>query len=430
MKRSRYVISALVIVVTTSLGLLLYNQYRILKKDIEANKNMMELAIPGILSDLYDNMMFNRELRKYTNDIQGTAEFSFSSDSTLTDSLQIVLKNEVDRVLDLNYPGLEYEMVGFVSSEFGCMIHRNHRPELPKARNVLLAENHLCFCMILSTTLDIAMTYTNKKETVIGESARIIRMSFLLILIILIAFGYTIYTLRKQKKLSDLKRDFINNLTHEFKTPIFSISLAAKTLHEQTEVKASDKMNSYVDLIALESRRLQTQVDKILQMAMIDSGNLTMEPKLIDLHVLIRQVVESFSLIIAEKQGEINLHLNAENAKIVADETHFKNLIYNLIDNAQKYNNGAPLIDITTRLDGNQIEISIEDNGIGIDSSNQKLIFDQFYRAEKGDLHTVKGFGLGLSYVKRIVHFHKGSIRLSSTVGSGSIFTITIPSGK
>ncbi len=428
MKLSKYTFIILLLVVVTSLGVLLYNQYRILEQDIDTNKNVMSMAVPDILSDLYDNSMYNDELRNLVHQISGTDSFVFTNASELTDPLQLKLKTEIDKVLALNYPKLEYRVDGYTSSEYGCMIHRGDWPLQEKAKTVMAADNHLCFCMIYSKKLDIAMTYTNKDAAVLGESAAIIRSSLILIAVILGAFGYTVYTINKQKKLSDLKRDFINNLTHEFKTPIFSISLAAKSLKQKEEVQNSEKMTSYVNLIGAETKRLQTQVDKILQMALLDSGNLHLEKKTLDLHDLIRQVTDSFTMIIDEKKGKIQLNLDAKSYLVTADETHLKNVLYNLIDNAQKYTNGAPEIEISTAdTEQGGILLLVKDKGIGIDERVQKYVFDQFYRSEQGNIHTIKGFGLGLSYVKRIVEFHKGTISLKSQPGAGSEFSIFLP---
>ncbi|MEQ8626148.1 HAMP domain-containing sensor histidine kinase [Ekhidna sp.] len=428
MKINKYTLAALFIVVLSSLGVLLVIQFQILEKDIKNNQNMMGFAIPGILSDLYDNMMFNRDLDQLVRIYEGTESFQFSSDSNPTDQLQLVLKNGLDEVISLNYPDLKYQVDGFVSDEYGCMIHRGHRPELPKAQKVMEADNHMCFCMILPNTLDISMTYTNKEETVLGESANILKASFLLIAIILIAFWFTIRTIGKQKKLSDLKRDFINNLTHEFKTPIFSISLASKSLRGLEEVKKEPKADSYLNLISNETKRLQTQVDKILQMALLDSGNLTLDKKVIDLHESIQNVADGFKMIISEKKGSIKFNLNATKHQIVADETHLNNVLFNLIDNAQKYSDKNPDIEIVTEdAENNGVILTIKDHGIGMDQTTQKYVFDQFYRAQSGNVHTVKGFGLGLSYVKKIIEFHKGTISLNSEPGKGSMFKIFLP---
>lgn len=428
MKINRYKLAILFLIVLSSLGILLFMQFQIVERDIQKNQTMLESSIAGILSDLYDIMMYNTDLVKFTDSFEGTSTFEFTNDSQPTDSLQIVLKNGLDEVMSLNYPHLDYKVDGFVSNEYGCIIHRTHRSRLPRINVLKETDNHMCFCMVLDNTLDISMTYTNKEEVLIGDSAGILRASFLVIVVIVSSFWYTIYTIRKQKKLSDLKRDFINNLTHEFKTPIFSISLAAKSISEQSKNQGVEKMDNYAQLIGKESRRLQGQVDKILQMALLDSGNLNLEKKTFDLHEAIRNVAAGFAMIIEEKEGNIKLDLGATSHLVTADETHLNNVLFNLIDNAQKYTDGKPEIKITTRNTDQGILLIIKDHGIGMDVETQKFIFDQFYRAQKGNVHNVKGFGLGLSYVKRIVDLHKGIIDLKSELGQGSEFRILLPS--
>ncbi len=427
MKINQFVLAGLFIIVAGALGALLVIQFRIIDKDIATNQNMMKLAIPDILSDLYDNMMFNNDLRTFTDNFYGTDSFRFTSNSAPTDSLQLLLKKNLDEVISRNYPELHYVIDGFISHEYGCMIHRGHRPELPKARFVMEADNHMCFCMMLDNTLDISMTYTNLEETAIGNSAGLLRASFVIILLILAAFWYTIYTIRKQKRLSDLKRDFINNLTHEFKTPIFSISLAANALKSQKEVTPSPALTSYADVIMTESRRLKTQVEKILQTALLESGNINLEKNEIDLHDIVTSVAKRFDVINQENKGKITLKLEASNSKIIGDETHLNNVLFNLIDNGIKYSDNAPDITITTCDDPIGLLLTVQDRGIGIDKNTQKHIFEQFYRGQKGDVHDVKGFGLGLSYVKKIVEYHKGKVHLKSTPGEGSEFLIYLP---
>ncbi len=427
MKKSKVGLYSIISIAVLSLLALVFIQFRILQRDIENNESQMESAIPSILMDMYDNMNFNTELDGQMAKVVGTEEFSFSRDSNPTDPVQQIVKKELDRVLSLNYPSLNYVVDGFTSNEYGCLIHTHHGANLPKAKKVLAADNHLCFCVITRNTLDIAMTYSNKNATVLGESSPILLITILLMLAIIGAFLYLIRTINRQKKLSDLKRDFINNLTHEFKTPIFSISLAVESLRSSKQIIKSDKMNSYLDLIGKESSRLQGQVDKILQIAKLDSGNLTLEKKAIDLHTLIKKVVEDFKIIIDEKVGSCALNLQAEKHIVTADETHLRNVIFNLIDNAQKYSDLAPAIEVTTHDHETGVVLSIKDNGIGIKKEVQKYVFDQFYRAQRGDVHDVKGFGLGLSYVKRMVEAHKGKIGLISEPRKGSEFTITLP---
>lgn len=423
-KSTLLVISVLVI---SSLGGLISIQYGILKKDIETNGNQVAFAIPSILLDVYDDLSFNVKLDKLMFDYQGTKEFTFTKDTEPRDPIQKLIKSRLDAVLSLNYPTLNYSVDGFVSNEYGCLIHSHHGYDLPKTTKILSAENHICFCTLTPNTLDIAMNYPNKDAAVLGKSKLILTISFLLILIVIGAFAFAIYIINKQKKLSDLKKDFINNLTHEFKTPIFSISLAAKSLLKSNEVSDSKKLENYAKIIGSESNRLKNQVDKIMQMALIDSGNLTLEKKEIDLHSLIKKVADNLKMMVQDKNGSFTLNLKATKHIVSADETHLNNIIYNLLDNAQKYSVDNPVIEISTEDHKDGIALSVKDQGIGMKKEQQKFIFDQFYRAQKGDVHDVKGFGLGLSYVKSIVEAHKGKVGLKSTLNKGSEFTVYLP---
>lgn len=420
---SKTALIAAIIVVVISLSLLLNLQYQIVKRDLDTNNNQMGFAIPSILSEVYDSFVLNEEINILSRDVVGTKEFDFSKDTPTTDPLETLLKNEIDRVLSLNYPQLDYTVNGFVSSEYGCLIHTRHKPNLPKAKKVFNADNHLCFCFLTDNTLDISMTYANKEATVLSESSNIISASLVLVSIIIIAFGYTIYTINRQKKLSELKKDFINTLTHEFKTPIFSISLAAKSLQE-TDQSASDRSKSYINLIGNEAKRLQTQVDKVLQIALMESGNFSLDYKEFNLHQVIEKVIGHFKIDVQENKAEIVTDLRASKSIIVADETHISNVLFNLIDNAQKYSEGNPRIEIDTSNHENGVLIVVRDYGIGIDKESQKLVFDQFFRVQTGN---AKGFGLGLSYVKHIIDLHKGWVRLESEVGAGTIFRIFLP---
>jgi len=252
-------------------------------------------------------------------------------------------------------------------------------------------------------------------------------LSVLAILIIGGCFGYTILTIRRQKKLAEMKNDFINNMTHEFKTPIFSISLASKALRKTQGIRESSKVQKFLDLIDDENQRLKDQVNKVLQMALMDAEESRLNKQEVNIHQLIRDVADSFHLKMEEQNGSITLQLNAEKQLIKADETHLSNILHSLIDNAIKYSDKQPDIIITTRDRDNGVCFSIADNGVGMDKETQKHIFDKFYRAQSGDQHDVKGFGLGLSYVKSIVEAHQGWIKLKSKINKGSRFTIYLP---
>lgn len=276
-------------------------------------------------------------------------------------------------------------------------------------------------------TETLALHFPGEQQFLTGQIMWLLGLSVMFILILAACFGYVIVTIHRQKKLSEMKNDFINNLTHEFKTPIFSISVATKLLGKSEEVGSSPKYSSYLNLITNENKRLRAQVDKVLQMSLLDSGNLNLTRKKVDLHTLIDQVCDTFSVILEEKGGKIHKQLDAENPVLYSDETHLANVLYNLIDNGIKYTADKPEITIATSDADEGLCLRVKDNGIGIDREAQKHIFDKFYRAQTGDVHDVKGFGLGLSYVKRIVDAHRGLINLNSNKNDGTEFTITLP---
>lgn len=275
--------------------------------------------------------------------------------------------------------------------------------------------------------LHLALFFPDQDAYVFAQSRGALIMSVVFILLLIGCFAYTLIIIRKQKRLSLIKNDFVNNLTHEFKTPIASIALATSMLKSDNPEIEKRKRDNYLNLIELEAKRLEGQVDKVLQIAMIDSGNFTLEKKRLDVHDVITRVVGSMELMVSKRKGAISLHLNATQSEVMADGTHLVNIIYNLIDNALKYTIDVPQIAIATSDHAQGIEISIQDNGIGIGEEIQRYIFDKFYRAESGNIQNAKGFGLGLSYVKKIIEEHKGRIDLSSKLNQGSEFRLYFP---
>ncbi|MBN2350594.1 MAG: HAMP domain-containing histidine kinase [Bacteroidales bacterium] len=248
-----------------------------------------------------------------------------------------------------------------------------------------------------------------------------------LTLIIVFAFSLTILIIFRQKRLSEMKNDFVNNMTHELKTPISTISLASQMLGDNSipeNVKNIDQISS---VIAQESKRLGYQVEKVLQMAIFEQGKIKLKLKKTDLHELIESIANNFSIQVENRNGIIIPSLHAEKYTAMVDTVHFTNILSNLIDNAIKYCNREPEIFIETRNAGDKICIFIKDNGIGISKENQQRIFEKFFRVSTGNVHNVKGFGLGLSYVKKIVEAHKGTISLESEVNKGTTFKICLP---
>jgi two-component system phosphate regulon sensor histidine kinase PhoR len=264
-------------------------------------------------------------------------------------------------------------------------------------------------------------------QHIVFKSLRLrIIMGGLFTLIIFTAFFLTIRTMLRQKKMSEIKNDFINNMTHEFKTPIATISLAVDALRNDKVRSDQQKMTYFSDIIKEENQRMNRQVETILKSALMDRQEIQLNLKPLNAHEGIQDVVDNFMLRLQEKGGGIELYLNAENDLIEADEVHFSNLINNLMDNAVKYSkeNVAPKICIFTSSTPKKFIIRIEDNGIGMSRETLKRIFEKFYRAHTGNIHNVKGFGLGLSYVEDIVEAHGGIIKAESTLGKGSVFII------
>jgi len=254
--------------------------------------------------------------------------------------------------------------------------------------------------------------------------------AFAFTLILLIIFLWTIILAFRQKKLSEMKNDFINNMTHEFKTPISTISLAAQMLNDDSVRKSPTMMQHISTVINDETKRLRFQVEKVLQMSMFDRQKATLKLQEVDANNVIANIVNTFKLKVEKYGGRINATLDAEDPIVNVDEMHFTNVIFNLLDNAVKYRrDDCPLeLNVATRnLPNNRIEITIQDNGIGMKKDDLKKIFEKFYRVSTGNRHDVKGFGLGLAYVHKMITELKGDIRAESEINKGSKFIITLP---
>ncbi len=254
-----------------------------------------------------------------------------------------------------------------------------------------------------------------------------ILLSFALTTIIISAFILTVRTLFNQKKLSEIKSDFINNMTHELKTPLATISLAVDALTNERVINDTDKIRYYSGMIKDENKRMNKQVESILQAARIERQEITLNRTVLDVHALIQSTADNLILQINEKNGKLTLHLKASRHHISGDEVHISNIIFNLLDNAIKYSKDPMRIDIETGNSGNMLAIRFKDNGIGMNKETQGRIFEKFYRAHTGNIHNVKGFGLGLSYVKAMVDAHGGRVRVESVLGRGSTFIVLFP---
>lgn len=276
----------------------------------------------------------------------------------------------------------------------------------------------------------IEVGFPNRDNYIIRNLWSIFGSSFLLIGLIGTVFYYSVNTMLNQKKLANIKNDFINNMTHELKTPVSTISLALEFIKDKTVSTNSEKTEKYLNIIEQENRRLGSQIETVLQIAKLEKGDINLRNELLEINEILDQVVKNHAVQIEKFDATLDLDLHAEETNVLADKVHLTNIFYNLLDNAIKYSSEKPRITISTSNTENQLSVKIVDKGMGIPKEHLNKIFDKFYRVPKGNLHDVKGFGLGLSYVKNMVELHHGTIEVSSKPGEGSEFTVLLPLQK
>jgi signal transduction histidine kinase len=246
-------------------------------------------------------------------------------------------------------------------------------------------------------------------------------------LIILLTSILSIIVMLRQKKVSDIKTDFINNMTHEFKTPIATISIAVDSINNPKVIDEPDQIKAFTRIIREENNRMNSRVEQVLQMALLDSRDFKLKPETTDMHVLLTRAVEHYRLQVEKRGGQLNTSFEATRSLVEADEDHMRNVLMNLLDNANKYSHASPDITVFTINRGDRFIFGVQDKGMGMDTETQRKIFEKFFRVTTGNIHNIKGFGLGLSYVKAIVLAHKGDIQVKSEVGQGSRFEISLP---
>lgn len=282
-------------------------------------------------------------------------------------------------------------------------------------------------CQTESGDYILALYFPNKRLLFPGQLVLWMSITAIFLLVIIAVFYFTLISIIRQKRLSDMKNDFINNMTHEFKTPIATISIASEMLMKAHVFNNEEKTLKYARIIYDENVRMMHQVEQVLQIALIDKEKFKIKPEDVDLHKVIKSCVQSSELAVMKRGGEIQMRLEAINDHLIADSIHMANVITNLLDNANKYIPDTPLISISTHNVSDGIMLSIEDNGIGISKENQRLVFKKFFRVSTGNIHDVKGFGLGLFYVKTIIDAHGGFISIFSEPNKGTRIEVFLP---
>ena len=271
------------------------------------------------------------------------------------------------------------------------------------------------------------VSFPDKKEYILSTMSWILVLSAIFIFIIIVSFASAVYQLIRQKQISEIKTDFINNMTHEFKTPIATINLAIDSIKNPRILKDEAKVIRYAEMIREENKRMHAQVENVLRISKLEKNQLDLTKDVFDMHQIIDEAISHFDLIMKDREGLIDKNFQAIQSEVLASKFHLTNVIMNVIDNAVKYSKDEPKVYVSTENAGNFIVVKITDEGIGMSKNVQRKIFNKFYREQTGNIHNVKGHGLGLSYVKSIVEKHQGQVFVESEKGKGSSFTIKIP---
>jgi len=336
----------------------------------------------------------------------------------------VLLKRLMDKYIDYHRLNENYYYT-IVQTQDDSVIFAS-APGIEKYRK---GERHkACLsCLWKEEYYHLEVYFPSQRQQIILEMSMWLGVSGLFILIVILSFAFIIMTIIRQKKISEIRNDFINNMTHEFKTPISTISLAAEVLTRADPSSSSERIQKYSRIIFDENQRMKNQVERVLQVAMLDRGEFSLNKSAFDLHQLIREIIKNICIEKCEEQSTFSFSFNAAQNSIYADKMHITNVLVNLVENAIKYSNGHPVIKIETWNTDRGIGFSIEDKGIGMAHDTLRHIFDKFYRVPTGNIHNVKGFGLGLYYVRNIVDMHHGTIDVTSEPNKGSRFEISLP---
>lgn len=278
-----------------------------------------------------------------------------------------------------------------------------------------------------NTNFSLLLTFPKEKKFIFESVMGMALLSLIFTLVIVIAYSSAIYQLIKQKQISEIKTDFINNMTHEFKTPIATINLAVEAIRNPKSIEDKEKVLRYLGMIREENKRMHAQVENVLRISKLEKNQLDINKDRVDAHDIVTDAITHVELIVKNRGGYINSHLDAERSEVLANDMHFTNVVVNMLDNAIKYSPEPPKIDVYTEMVKNSIIIKIQDQGAGMSKVVLKKVFEKFYREHTGDIHNVKGHGLGLAYVKRIIEDHQGEVYAESEKGKGSTFYIKLP---
>jgi two-component system phosphate regulon sensor histidine kinase PhoR len=397
--------------------------------DINSNKDIKH--VEKAISLMEDSIKKVMEINSNINPLKILNQFSYEikmrsadvSNRINTDNLTQILEYELNaRGIDLNY---EYGILNRNDGSLTKHYSKNYYKDKSEFKFVANLFPNDYFRSLSPLVLDIY--FPLQQQFIYKSLGLLLGSSILFTFLILLSFYFTLRTILNQKKLSEIKSDFINNMTHEFKTPIATINLATDNIANPKIIDKPDYISPFLKIIKEENKRMNNQVERVLQMSLIEKSDFQLMPANTDLHQLINDAIAKMQLLANQKSAIITSDLKADLTVFNVDEIHFTNVVVNLLENALKYSKQDPHINITTLNNKNGIEIMIKDNGIGMSKEQQAKVFEKFFRATKGNIHNVKGFGLGLSYVKAIMVEHGGNVFVKSKLGEGSEFKLFLP---
>ncbi len=422
MKKNHY--KLLIIIASFSLVGVVFTQLYWVKKAVnfkeEQFNNAIMIAMKSVVNQLLEIHNDSTMQRMKVKGCNCIMDLKTIDDVVDANTLQKLLKKEI-KCFRINRDYV-YGVFNKQTSRFKMGAYADNKAELINSSHQVSLD-----CVYKPGDYYLSIYFPNQKSKLLLQMAGWLSLSALFLIVVVLSFYFTVSTLMRQKKLSEMKTDFVNNMTHEFKTPISTISLASEMLLRPNVYESPDKTRKYAHIIFDENARLKNQVEQVLQISVLDKGDMKIKPKEMDVHKVINKLRDHFVLSLKELKGTLTLKLDAEKSVIVADRVHVINLISNLLDNAKKYSREVPKIVLSTKNVKDGIKIIVEDNGIGISSEHQKQIFKKLYRVPTGNIHDVKGFGIGLYYTKKMAEAHGGAITLHSELGKGSRFEIFLP---
>lgn len=420
-----YVITILIFI--SLIGLLLV-QYNLIKLEMEIQRDKFDEEIDDVLLDMHHRIEDDEYISNQLIALLGDRVHPKS----LRDSIEEGLTTDIRTFTDSILTG---RGIGFLNYDFA--FYQRHKDTIAYASVTGLRQPDVQKYAFKAGwrireaygkgVFRFGLIFYNKSLFVVYQIFPILIITFIFVIILLGSFFSTFLVLKRQKQLSELKNDFINNLTHELKTPIFASSILYKIIKEKQQNFSDEELNHHLSLLEKENHLLKNKVEKVLELTVLERKNPGLKMEKVDLHEILLQKKQIYQIIINSQNGILNCNLNANHSCILGDPMHLGNIIDNLLDNAIKYSEMAPEIAISTIESSNNIILTIKDKGIGIEGKDLPNIFDKFYRVSQGNLHKTKGFGLGLSYVKMMTEIHSGEINFQSKSGKGSKVSLTFP---